>query len=43
MRLVLLAAAAVLLAPSAGLAQITAGQVDDFEGGTLENWSQGAS
>ncbi|HET6572127.1 MAG TPA: hypothetical protein VFG68_00870 [Fimbriiglobus sp.] len=42
MRLTLIAAAA-LLAPSAGLAQqITAGQVDNFEGGTAANWTQGA-
>ena len=40
MRLVVLVAAAVLLAPSVGLAQITAGQVDDFESG-LQGWSLG--
>jgi hypothetical protein len=39
MRLVSLAAAAVLFAPSAGLAQITAGQIDTFESG-LQGWDQ---
>jgi hypothetical protein len=41
MRLVtLVAAAIVLLAPSAGPAQVTLGQTDDFESG-LQGWSYG--
>ena len=36
------AAAAVLLAPAAGPAQVALNQVDTFEGGTTQGWTQGA-